>query len=154
MEIMRDLRGVRKREFYGRPDWNGSRGWAAGAPVRDERSMMRPDASRRILFRLQCPWVCSVPMIRPVASRNVERWILPENCELEEPVMRPEASRKVVRRLCVLLRSLVDVPVMRPLASRKVVCCELPNGRVVAVPVMRPEASRMMVRPEGWRSIV
>ena len=53
----------------------------------------RPEASRRVLVVLT-PWVVSLPLRRPVASRNCVRLPFPENLlVLALPDMRPLASR-------------------------------------------------------------
>ena len=70
----------------------------------------------------------AVPVVRPLASRNV---VVPLLSRVAVPVVRPEPSRNVL----VPLLSVLTVPVIRPLASRK----------VVAAP-MRPWPARA-----GWR---
>jgi hypothetical protein len=61
--------------------------------------------------------VDAVPVIRPLASRNV---VIPLASIVAVPVVRPVPSRNVL----VPLLSVVTVPVMRPLASRSVVCAD------------------------------
>src|SRR5262245_2316078 len=60
----------------------------------------------------------AVPVVRPLASRNVVTPLESVLAVLAVPVVRPEPSRNVL----VPLLSVVTVPVMRPLASRKVDC--------------------------------
>ena len=57
----------------------------------------------------------AVPVVRPLASRNVVVSLL---SRVAVPVARPEPSRNVL----VPLLSVLTVPVILPLASRKVVC--------------------------------
>jgi hypothetical protein len=71
----------------------------------------------------------AVPVVRPVASRNV---VVPFESVVAVPVVRPEPSRNVR----VPFESVVTVPVMRPLASRNVVVCAdaaVANARRMAV---------------------
>jgi hypothetical protein len=65
------------------------KGFYRGAPWNDDRepfvhlafpllvSVIRPDASRRVVVNLPLPWACSVAVILPEASRNVVRDGLP-----------------------------------------------------------------------------
>ena len=54
----------------------------------------RPEASRRVLVMEPLPWVLSVPVNRPEASRNWVRLPLPEKLLVVAlPEMRPLASR-------------------------------------------------------------
>jgi hypothetical protein len=57
-------------------------------------AVMRPEASRRVLVAEPLPWVISVPVRRPEASRNWERLPWPANLLVVAlPVVRPLASR-------------------------------------------------------------
>src|SRR5262245_17150110 len=58
----------------------------------------------------------AVPVLRPLASRNV---VVPFESVVAVPVVRPDPSRNVL----VPLLSVVTVPMVLPLESRMVVCC-------------------------------
>ena len=58
----------------------------------------------------------AVPVVRPVASRNV---VVPLLSRVAVPVVRPEPSRNVL----MPFKLVVTVPVIRPEPSRIVVCC-------------------------------
>jgi hypothetical protein len=80
----------------------------------DRSDLHRRQVSHQRILRSRSGGDVAVPVVRPLASRNV---VMPFESVVAVPVVRPDPSRNVL----VPLLSVVTVPVVRPLASRNVV---------------------------------